>query len=76
MDELRDVFQDLHMQLEDAIRRAYRASYLARQLGLTEVDHQLEHDLVPTLAAFADDSLTAAQPGSVGQLLALLEENA
>lgn len=76
MDELRDVLQDLHIQLDEAIRRAYRASYLARQLGLTQVDHQLEHELVPTLVAFADDTLTAAQPGSVGHLLALLEDNA
>jgi hypothetical protein len=76
MDELRDVLQDLHIQLDEVLKRAYRAGYLARQLGLTQVDQQLEHDLVPTLVAFADDDLTATQPGSVGQLLALLEENA
>ena len=76
MDELRNVLHDLKLHLNEAIGRAHRASYLARQMGLFEVDQQIEHDLSPALVAFADDDLTAPQRGSVGQLLALLQEDA
>ncbi len=75
MDELRNVLHDLSAQLNVASERARRAGYLARQLGLPLVDQQIENDLLPALAVFADDNLTATQPGSVGQLLALLEED-
>ncbi len=75
MDELRDVLQDLHIQLNEAITRAHRAGYLARQLGLSQLDQHIEHDLVPAIVAFADDDFSAPQPGSVGHLLALLEED-
>ncbi len=75
MDELRNVLHDLHIQLDEALRRAHRAGYLARQLGLTQVDQHIEHDLLPALVAFADDDVSAPQPGSVGHLLALLEED-
>ena len=76
MEELRDVLHALSMQLHVAIELAHRASYLARQLGVPAVDQQIEDDLVPALVTLADDSRTATHPGSVGQLLALLEEDA
>ena len=75
MDELRDILQDLSIPLNEAIRQAHRAGYLARQMGLSEVDGQIEQHLLPALVAFAEDDLTAAQPGSVGQLLAFLKED-
>ena len=76
MDELRTALQDLSTQLTVAIERARRAGYLARRLGLSQVDQHLEDDLLPTLVAFADDDRTATQPGAVGHLLSLLEDDA
>ena len=76
MDELREGLYDLSTRLNEAIEQARRVGYLARRLGLSQVDEQLENDVLPQLVAFADDNRTATQPGSVGQLLALLEEEA
>ena len=76
MDEVRAVLQDLSTQLNEAIERARYAGYLARRLGLSPVDQHSEDDLLPALVAFADDDRTATQPGSVGHLLSLLEEDA
>ncbi len=75
MDELRDVLHDLDSKLHEAIELAHRAGYIARQLGVPDVNQHIENDLLRSLIAFADDDLTAVQPGSVGQLLALLEED-
>ena len=76
MEELREVLHELSAQLSEAIELARRAGYLARQLGVPEVDHQIEDELLPWLETLADDSRTAPHPGSVGQLLTLLEEGA
>ena len=76
MDELREVLHDLSTELNAAISRAHRAGYLARQLGLPAVDQHIEQDLLPSLVALADDDLSSPQPGSVGQLLALLGADA
>ena len=73
MDELRAMLQDLSSKLNESIEVARRAGYLSRQVGVPQVDHQIEDDLLPTLVAFADADRTATQPGSVGHLLALLE---
>jgi hypothetical protein len=73
MDELRTVLQDLSTKLNESIAVARRAGCLARRLGLSGVDEQIEHDLLPTLLAFGDDDRTVTQPGSVGHLLALLD---
>jgi hypothetical protein len=75
MDELRSVLQDLSSALNESIAVARRAGYLARS-GLSGVDAQIEHDLRPTVQAFADADRMAAQPGSVGHLLAVLEADA
>ena len=75
MDELRDVLHDLDTKLHEALELAHRAGYIARQLRLPDVNQHIEDELLPSLKAFADDDLTAVQPGSVGQLLALLEED-
>ena len=75
MEELREVLYELSRQLSEASELARRAGYLARQLGLPEVDHQIEDELLPWLETLADDSRTATHPGSVGQLLTLLEED-
>ncbi len=75
MEELREVLHELSAQLSEAIELARRAGYLARQLGLPEIDHQIEDELLPWLETLADDSRTATHPGSVGQLLTLLEED-
>ncbi len=75
MEELQAVLQELSTQLHAAIELARRAGYLARQLGLPEVDQQIEDELLPWLETLADDSCTATHPGSIGQLLTLLEEN-
>jgi hypothetical protein len=74
MDELREGLYDLSTRLNEAIEQARRVGYLARRLGVSQVDAQLEEDLLPQLVAFADDSRTAPQPGSVGQLLAMLDD--
>ncbi len=76
MEELREVLHELSAQLSEAIELARRAGYLARQLGVPEVDHQIEDELLPWLETLAEDSRTATHPGSVGQLLTLLEEDA
>ena len=76
MEELQEVLQELSTQLHAAIEVARRAGYLARQLGVPEVDHQIEDELLPWLLTLADASRTATHPGSVGQLLTLLEEDA
>ena len=76
MDELRAVLQDLGTTLTEAVEQARRAGYLARRLGVAQVDQHIEDDLVPALVAFADDNRSAPQPGAVGHLLALLEEDA
>ena len=76
MEELREVLHELSTQLRAASALARRAGYLARQLGVPEVDQQIEDELLPWLVTLADDNLTATHPGSVGQLLALLEEDA
>ncbi len=75
MEELREVLHELSTQLREASELARRAGYLARQLGLPEVDHQIEDELLPWLVTLADDSRTATHPGSVGQLLTLLKED-
>ena len=75
MEELREALHKLSTTLHEAIELTHRASYLARQVGLPEVDHQIEDELLPWLVTLADDSRTATHPGSVGQLLTLLEEN-
>ena len=75
MDELRTVLHDLSTTLNEAVQQARRAGYLARQLGLPGVDQQIEDDLLVAVVAFADDDRTATHPGSVGTLLALLEED-
>ena len=75
MDELRTLLQDLSSTLNESIEVARRAGYLARRLGLPRVDQHIEDDLLPTLVAFAEDDRTAALPGSVGHLLALLDED-
>ncbi len=75
MEELREVLQELSSQLSEASELARQAGYLARRLGLPDVDHQIEDELLPWLVTLADDSRTATHPGSVGQLLALLEED-
>ena len=75
MDELREVLLDLSTELQEAIKVARRAGYLARRLGVSAVDQHIEDDLLPALVAFADDDRTAPQPGAVGQLLALLDED-
>ena len=76
MDELRAALQDLSTQLNAAIERARRAGYLARRVGLAQVDQHIEDTLLPALVAFADDDREAPQPGAVGHLLALLEDEA
>ncbi len=76
MEELREVLHELSTQLREASELGRRAGYLARQLGLPEVDQQIEDELLPWLVTLADDSHTATHPGSVGQLLTLLEEDA
>ena len=76
MEELREVLHELSAQLSEAIELARRAGYLARQLGVPEIDHQIEDEVLPWLETLADDSRTATHPGSVGQLLTLLEEDA
>ena len=73
MDELREVLLDLSTELHEAIKVARRAGYLARRLGVSAVDHHIEDDLLPLLVALADADRSAPQPGSVGQLLALLD---
>ncbi len=75
MEELQEVLHELSRQLGDASELARRAGYLARRLGLPDVDHQIEDELLPWLETLADDSRTATHPGSVGQLLTLLEED-
>ena len=75
MDELREVLLDLSTELHEAIKVARRAGYLARRLGVSAVDQQIEDDLLPLLVAFADEDRSAPQPGSIGQLLALLDED-
>ena len=76
MEELREVLHALSTQLREASELARRAGYLARQLGVPEVDQQIEDELLPWLETLADDSRTATHPGSVGQLLTLLKEDA
>ncbi len=76
MDELQQMLHDLHTRLNEAVEVAHRAGYLARRLGLAAVDQQIEEELLPALLAFADDDPTATQAGAVGQLLALLDEEA
>ena len=76
MEELRAVLEELSTTLHEAIELAHRASYLARRLGVPAVDHQIEDELLPWLGTLADASRTATHPGSVGQLLTLLEEDA
>ena len=76
MEELQEVLHELSTTLHDAIELAHRASYLARRLGVLEVDHQIADELLPWLETLADESRTATHPGSVGQLLTLLEEDA
>ena len=76
MEELQEALHELSAPLRDAIERARQAGYLARQMGLPEVDHQIEDELLPWLVTLADDSHTATHPRSVGQLLTLLEEDA
>ena len=76
MEELQEVLHALSTTLHDAIELAHRASYLARRLGVLEVDHQIADELLPWLETLADDSCTATHPGSIGQLLTLLEEDA
>ncbi len=63
-------------QVEEAIELTRRAGYVSRRLGLPEVDQHLEDNLVLALVAFADDDPTATYPGSVGHVLALLEDDA
>ena len=75
MEELREVLHELSTQLREASELARRAGYLARQLGVPEVDQQIEDELLPWLETLAEDSRTATHPGSVGQLLTLLEED-
>ena len=75
MDEQREVLLDLSTELHEAIKVARRAGYLARRLGVSAVDQQIEDDLLPLLVAFADEDRSAPHPGSVGQLLALLDED-
>ncbi len=76
MEELREVLHALSTHLREASELARRAGYLARQLGVPEVDQQIEDELLPWLETLAEDSRTATHPGSVGQLLTLLEEDA
>ena len=76
MEELQEVLHALSTTRNEAIELAHRASYLARRLGVPAVDHQIEDELLPWLLTLADASRTATHPGSVGQLLTLLEEDA
>ena len=63
MDELRAVLHELSSKLNESIEVARHAGYLARRLGLPQVDHRIEDDLLPTLVAFADADRTATQRG-------------
>ena len=76
MDELRGVLHELGTTLTEAVEQARRAGYLARRLGVAQVDQHIEDDLVPALVAFADDDRSATHPGAIGHLLAHLEEAA
>ena len=58
MEELREVLHELSTQLREASELARRAGYLARQLGVPEVDQQIEDELLPWLVTLADDSRT------------------
>jgi hypothetical protein len=73
---LRAALQDLSIQLTAAIERARRAGYLARQVGVWPVDQHIEATLLPALVAFTDEDRAATQPGAVGHVLALLEDDA
>ena len=53
-----------------------RAGYLARRVGVAQVDQHIENTLLPALIAFADADREATHPGAVGHLLALLEDEA
>ncbi len=75
MDELRAALHELGTTLTEAVGQARRAGYLARRLGVAQVDQHIEDDLVPVLVAFADDTRAATHPGAIGHLLALLEED-
>ncbi len=76
MDELRGVLHELGTTLTAAVEQARRAGYLARRLGVAQVDQHIEDDLLPALVAFADDNPAATQLGAIGHLLALLEKDA
>ena len=76
MDELRGVLHELGTTLTAAVEQARRAGYLARRLGVAQVDQHIEDDLLPALVAFADDNRAATHLGAIGHLLALLEDDA
>jgi hypothetical protein len=76
MDELRAALHDLSTQLTATIEQARRAGYLARRVGMAQVDQHIEDTLLPALVAFADVDREAPHPGAVGHLLALLEDAA
>jgi hypothetical protein len=74
MDELRQMLLDLGHQLNETIEAAHRAGYLARRLGLFQVDEQMENTLLLWLERFADTSPEAVQAGSIGHLLTLVKD--